>query len=162
MCQYEEKPYTQENEILDIKLFNEWFATVTANNPNKYEVTFTEPYTRHDGWIYNKSTGKKYKIEFKHLNSRYTKWKNWILNYEKFHRADFFWLHYDDGYVVLASKDQLTRFIEDYAEEATITHQQLKYQGDPNSPMIKQLQFNVPHTEAGNYFSLYKDGKKLK
>lgn len=162
MCQYEEKPYTKENEILDIKLFNEWFTTVTANSPNKYEITYTKPYARHDGWIYNKSTGKKYKIEFKHLNSPYTNYSHWILNYGKFQGADFYWLHYNDGYVVLASNNQLTRFIEDYGEEATITHQQLQYQGDPNSPMVNQVQLNVPHHEAGNYFSLYKDGKKLK
>jgi hypothetical protein len=158
MTENEIENKVQKQESLDAILFAEWFTTATAN-PEKWSIDLTPRYTRYDADLTNKKTGKKYKIEYKHLNSNYTEWNNWVLNYEKYNQADYYWLHYDDGYVVLATNDQLTRFLEDYGENATILHRQLKSQVDPKSPMIKQLQFNVPHTEAGNYFSLYKDGK---
>lgn len=149
------------DETLDATLFTEWFTTATAN-PEKWSIDFTPPYTRYDADITNKLTGKKYKIEFKHLDSPYTKWKAWRLNYDKYNQAHYYWLHYTDGYVVLVTNDQLTRFLEDYGESATVNQPQKKLQADPTSPMVNQVQFNVPHHEAGNYFTLYKDGKKLK
>lgn len=153
MNEKKNKQAIQAQENIDTKAFTDWFTTAIPNH-NDFTVTFTAPGTRHDVVI-TTTAGKEIKIELK----QYT---HWILNSEKIEKADAYWLQYADGYVVLASRKQIDSFIADYGDKAYITHRQRKTQVDPDSEYEYQVQINMPHTEAGRYFRLYKGQKRVK
>lgn len=154
------KQAIQAQENIDTTAFTDWFTTAIPNH-NDFTVTFTAPGTRHDAVI-STTAGREIKIELKQLFTNYTQYTHWILNAEKIEEADAYWLQYADGYVVLATRKQIDSFITDYGDKAYITHRQKKTQVDPDSEYEDQVQINMPHTEAGKYFRLYKGQKRVK
>lgn len=158
MTDNEKENKVQKHENIDAQLFTDW---VNSIYPDRYTVDITSPGTGHDINVINTTTARKSKIELKTLYTPYTNYTHWILNYGKLNKADIYWLRYSDDYTVVATNDQLIRFVEDYGDEAVIEHHQRKLEVDPDSPMITQVQLNVPHSEVDNYFYLYKGKKKV-